>query len=170
MLVYRPREDSSAAVFDMEGVSPLMRRLLAQRGVNTRAQAQAFLHPDAGQLHDPMLLENMSAAAARVRTAIERGESICVYGDYDVDGVTSASILSMYLRSIGGNVRVYIPSRHEEGYGLNLKALEGLVSECELIITVDCGITSVQEVAYVRGMGRDIIVTDHHQLPPELPD
>lgn len=170
MLVYRPREDSSAAVFDMEGVSPLMRRLLAQRGVNTRAQAQAFLHPDAGQLHDPMLLENMSAAAARVRTAIERGESICVYGDYDVDGVTSASILSMYLRSIGGNVRVYIPSRHEEGYGLNLKALEGLVSECEMIITVDCGITSVQEVAYVRGMGRDIIVTDHHQLPPELPD
>ena len=171
MLVYRQRDDGrEGPLCDIEGVSPLMRRLLMQRGITTRAQAEAFLHPAPAQLHDPLLMENMAAACERIRAALSAHERICVYGDYDVDGVTSASLLSMYLRSQGGDVRVYIPSRHEEGYGLNVRALEEITRECSLVISVDCGITSVQEVAYVKGIGRDIIVTDHHQLPPELPD
>ena len=171
MLVYRQRDDGrEGPLCDIEGISPLMRRLLMQRGITTRAQAEAFLHPAPAQLHDPLLMENMAAACERIRAALSAHERICVYGDYDVDGVTSASLLSMYLRSQGGDVRVYIPSRHEEGYGLNVRALEEITRECSLVISVDCGITSVQEVAYVKGIGRDIIVTDHHQLPPELPD
>lgn len=170
MLVFKLREgQDSAAMCDADGISPLMRELLARRGIITRAQADAFLHPSVRQLHDPMLMQNMSKVCARICEALEKRERICVYGDYDVDGVTSASILSSYLRSLGGDVRVYIPSRHQEGYGLNIKALEDLTHECSLIISVDCGITSVQEAAYVRSLGRDIIVTDHHQLPPELP-
>lgn len=170
LLVFRPRDvEDSAALCDADGVSPLMRQLLAQRGIVTRAQADAFLHPSVRQLHDPMLMQNMSKVCARICEALEKRERICVYGDYDVDGVTSASIMSGYLRSLGGDVRVYIPSRHQEGYGLNIKALEDLTHECSLIISVDCGITSVQEAAYVQSLGRDIIVTDHHQLPPELP-
>ena len=170
VLVFKPREEMSGIMCDAEGLSPLMRRLLGQRGIVTRAQAEAFLHPTAEQLHDPMLMQNMSAICARIREALDKHESICVFGDYDVDGVTSSSILSTYLRSLGADVCVYIPSRHLEGYGLNMKALEELTQKCSLIITVDCGITSVQEVAYVKSLGRDIIVTDHHQLPPELPD
>lgn len=170
VLVFKPREESSGVMCDAEGLSPLMRRLLGQRGIVTRAQAEVFLHPTAEQLHDPMLMQNMPAVCERIRKALDGHESICVFGDYDVDGVTSSSILSTYLRSLGADVSVYIPSRHLEGYGLNMTALEELTQKCSLIITVDCGITSVQEVAYVKSLGRDIIVTDHHQLPPELPD
>ncbi|MFR2458398.1 MAG: single-stranded-DNA-specific exonuclease RecJ, partial [Christensenellales bacterium] len=110
MLVFRPRDvEDSAALCDADGVSPLMRQLLAQRGIVTRAQADAFLHPSVSQLHDPMLMQNMSKVCARICEALEKRERICVYGDYDVDGVTSASIMSGYLRSLGGDVRVYIP-------------------------------------------------------------
>lgn len=171
MLLFKPKEtDVRPENYDLEGVSPLMKRLLAQRGVTTRAQAEEFLNPAPEQLHDPMLMQNMEAACARIRSALDAREPICVYGDYDVDGVTSAAMLSTYLRSLGGDVSVYIPSRHEEGYGLNLRALERITMERSLVISVDCGITSENEVAYVKGLGRDIIVTDHHQLPPTLPD
>lgn len=171
MLVFKSRAEGLLSDnYNMEGVSPLLKRLLAQRGIVSHAQAEAFLNPASAQLHDPMRMQNMQAVCTRIRAALDKREHICVYGDYDVDGVTSASILSMYLRAQGGNVSVYIPSRHDEGYGLNLNALKKITRTHSLIISVDCGITNGREVEYVKGLGRDIIVTDHHQLPPELPD
>lgn len=162
--------DNADALRGLQGVSPLMRQLLAQRGIKTEAEANAFLRPALSGLHDPFLMQNMAAAVERINAAIAANEKVCVYGDYDCDGVTSSSILSSYLKSRGLTADVYIPSRHTEGYGLNMRALEELTREYSLIITVDCGISNAQEVAYVKGVGRDIIVTDHHQLPPELPD
>ena len=171
VLQFKPKEIGvQPENYDLDGVSPLLKKLLAQRGVTTRAQAEAFLNPARAQLHDPLLMQNMAQICTRISAALSEHEPICVYGDYDVDGVTSAAILSMYLRSQGGDVSVYIPSRHEEGYGLNLTALEQITRDRSLIISVDCGITSQREVAYVKGLGRDIIVTDHHQLPPVLPE
>ena len=169
MLTYRQRAEAAADDSQLTDYSPVLRQLLSRRGITTPRAAEEFLHPSVKNMHDPLQLQNMSAAVERIRTALAAGEHICVYGDYDCDGVTSASILSMYLRSCGAEVEVYIPSRHLEGYGLNMKALQGIIERCSLIITVDCGISNVQEVAYVKGAGRDIIVTDHHQLPPELP-
>ena len=165
VLQFKPKEIGvQPENYDLDGVSPLLKKLLAQRGVTTRAQAEAFLYPARAQLHDPLLMQNMAQICTRISAALSAHEPICVYGDYDVDGVTSAAILSMYLRSQGGDVSVYIPSRHEEGYGLNLTALEQITRDRSLIISVDCGITSQREVAYVKGLGRDIIAVSYTHL------
>ena len=171
MLKYTRRNDTDPAFPCPEGMSPALHRLLAGRGVNSVEEAAAFLNPGVGSLLDPMLLSDMSEAEGRIRRAMEAGEPVCVYGDYDVDGVCASAILSGWLRSRDVEARVYLPSRHSEGYGLNAHAIREIAGWAKLLVTVDCGVTSVELVALAKSLGLDVIVTDHHQ-PPEgaLPD
>ena len=151
-------------------MSELMHRLLTQRGVDSPEAAQAFLHPGVEQLHDPMLLSGMAEAAARLRQAMDDGEAICIYGDYDVDGVCASAILCDYLDSEGANVEVYLPSRHEEGYGLNENAVREIAGRAKLLVTVDCGIASAELIELAKSLGLSCIVTDHHRPGELLPD
>ena len=146
-----------------EGMSPVLHRLLMQRGVDSAEAAQAFLHPGEDQLHDPMLLSDMPEAVKRIRSAIDGEKHICVYGDYDVDGVCASAILSGYLREIGADVEVYLPSRHSEGYGLNEGAIREIATRAELLVTVDCGVASHELIELAKSLGLTCIVTDHHR-------
>ena len=153
-----------------EGMPEALHALLVGRGVSSAAEAEAFLNPGRGNLLDPFLLSGMEAAARRVRAAMDAGEVICVYGDYDVDGVCASTILSGWLKSAGADARVYLPSRHSEGYGLNEEAIRGIAGWAKLMVTVDCGVTSVELVALAQDLGLDVVVTDHHRPPEgELP-
>jgi len=170
MLKYRLRENDRTYFPCPEDMNPTLHALLIQRGIASAEEAERFLNPSAAQLHDPMLLSSMPAAVSRIRAALERGEKICVYGDYDVDGVSASSLLSDYLRACGAEVEVYLPSRHTEGYGLNAEAIQGIAQRAKLMITVDCGVTSVELIALAKSLGLDCIVTDHHQPAAELPE
>ena len=150
--------------------SPLLARLLQRRGIDDAEEAQRFLSPKLSDLHDPFLLPSMEKAAARVVTAVERKEKIAIFGDYDVDGVSSTSLLHEYFRFLGIDVKLRLPHRQREGYGLNVEALEELSAEgITLLITVDNGSAAVEEVDAARQCGIDVIVTDHHQPSEELP-
>ena len=151
-----------------EGMSELMHRLLMQRGIASAQEAQIFLYPGKAQLHDPMLLHDMPEAAARLRRAMDAGETICVYGDYDVDGVCASAILSGYLLSEGADVEVYIPMR-QEGYGLNERAVREIAGRAKLLVTMDCGIKEAELIALAQSLGLDCIVTDHHEPSEVLP-
>ena len=152
------------------GVPPLAALTLCARGLDTPEKARSFLDAGRGQLLEPRLMKDMDAAAARVRRALERGEQIAVYGDYDVDGITATCLLTDFLRSEGGEVVPYIPDRMEEGYGLNREAVAALHAQgVGLIITVDCGITAVEEAAYAAALGVDVVITDHHECKEALP-
>ena len=149
----------------------LLWRLLGARGVESAQQARAFLNPGPQQLLDPFLLPGMEAAVGRVRQAAQAGEPVWVWGDYDVDGVCATAILLWALEAIGLNARPYLPSRHQEGYGLNPQGLRQAAQQgCRLLITVDCGITAVELVQLARQLGMDVVVTDHHRPGPQLPD
>ena len=144
--------------------------LLTRRGVESSEAARAFLYPDAADLHDPMLLSGMSEAIARIRRAQDADETVCVYGDYDVDGVCATSILTLYFRALGLSCVHYIPDRHAEGYGLNDAAIEKIAQSATLLVTVDCGISCAHEVETAKALGLDVIVTDHHRPGDILPD
>lgn len=152
------------------GLPERLLELLVDRGINTPKLVDEYLHPDKHLLYDPMLMQGMDKAVAVVRDSIARGEEIIVFGDYDVDGVTATAILLTYLRKQGAKVGFYIPDRHGEGYGLNKAAIDKFAGQGKLMITVDCGITCPDEVAYARKQGMRVIVTDHHQLGPVLPE
>lgn len=158
---------------DMGGIhEPLVRALLKERGLNSEEEIENFLHPsyDTG-LHDPFLLRDMEKAVERILKAIEREERIAVYSDFDCDGIPGASVLMQFFQRIEyDNVESYIPHRHHEGYGLHKKALDKLKeNRVSLVITVDLGITAVESVAHANTLGLDVIVTDHHEPPEELP-
>ena len=154
------------------GVTPLVARLLAQRGITEPKAARRFLHPETEQrYHDPFLLLDMEKAVVRVEKAIAAGEKIAVYGDYDVDGITATTLLLRTLRRLGAKASYYIPVR-QEGYGLHEEALRRLAKEgVSVVVTVDCGISAVEEVAMLHG-SLDIVITDHHLpgtvLPPAV--
>ena len=145
-------------------------QLLWQRGFRTKEELDHYLWPKREDLHDPMRMQDMEKAVHVIRTALAAGEHITIFGDYDVDGVTATAILTMYLRSLGCSVDYYIPSRHGEGYGLNMEAVETIAKKSKLLITVDCGITCIDEVARARELGMKVIVTDHHQIGDRIPD
>lgn len=163
--------DSAAAdAMVAAGIPRLAAMVLCARGINTVEKADAFLDDGMDQVCDPFLMKDMDKAAARVEAALRRGEHIAVYGDYDVDGITSTTLLSDYLARRGGRVSAYIPDRMEEGYGLNREAVDALLSDgVKLIITVDCGITAVNEVEYAQSLGIDVVITDHHECKEILP-
>lgn len=152
-------------------VPPLVARALVRRGVTDAAAVRAFLHPSLSELLDPMSLPDMAAAVDRLRRAIAGGERICVYGDYDADGVCATAILVDCLRRLQANVFYYIPSRHDEGYGMHPEAVEQLAGlGTQLIVTVDNGIAAVDEAALCTRLGLDLIITDHHLPPERLPE
>ncbi len=143
--------------------------LLTQREV-ARAEREYFFEPDFDQgIHDPARLFGMDVAVERIRRAIKKEERVVVYGDYDADGVCSMAILMTALKSLGAKVSPYLPHRVDDGYGLNLSVLEKLASEIDLLITVDCGVSNVGEIDWLGRRGIDVIVTDHHNLPDDLP-
>ncbi|MCS6889701.1 MAG: single-stranded-DNA-specific exonuclease RecJ [Chloroflexus sp.] len=153
------------------GLHPLLATLLYQRGLRDPAAASAFLAADyASGLHDPFQMRGMAEAAARIVTAIDRGELMAVYGDFDVDGVTAVALLTQAISAMGGRIRPYIPHRAREGYGLNNVAIGQLAADgVRVLITVDCGISNYAEVVEASRLGIDVIVTDHHHPPAELP-
>lgn len=153
------------------GISSLAARVLCSRGICDEVAARAFLDTKSAAFHDPLLLRDMDLALERIEMALEDGEKIAVYGDYDVDGITATYILSDYLQSLGADCVYYIPERDGEGYGVNVEAVEKLRNEgVSLIVTVDTGITAVAEVEAAREMGVDFIITDHHECQSMLPD
>ena len=146
------------------GFSQLLCCILAIRGIKNARDAFSLINSDSSVLPDPFLIKGMKQAVNRILTAVEQGETVAVYGDYDVDGITSTCLLTDYLRSKGVKCIPYIPNRDEEGYGLNSGAIDQLVQQgVTLIITVDCGITAVEEAAYATRCGIDMIITDHHE-------
>ncbi len=169
--IWNVNEPDAAAVNALvrSGYAPLAAMVLASRGICDNAQAHAYLDCDA-TLPDPFLMTDMDKAAGRVGLAMARGEKIAVFGDYDVDGITSTCLLTDFLRRHGANVVSYIPGRLEEGYGLNPIAIHQLAAEgVQLIITVDCGITAISEAQLCRELGIDLVITDHHECKDTLP-
>jgi len=152
-------------------VSQILAQLLINRGIENAGQARDFLDCDLIGLHDPFLFKGMDQAVQRVKQAISRNEQIMVWGDYDIDGITSVAVLITTLKDMGAKTSYYLPNRLVEGYGLNKKGAQAAKdNNISLIITVDCGISDHQEIAYLNELGIDTIVTDHHQLKgPELP-
>jgi single-stranded-DNA-specific exonuclease len=152
------------------GVSPVTAAVLVRRGYSDPDLARGFL---AGEQppHDPFLLGDMEAACARIRAAVERGHRICIHGDYDVDGIAATTLAVLLLRELGADVAWHLPSRFDEGYGVRSETLSRLADEgCGLVLTVDCGITAVTEVAEAKERGLDVVVTDHHRPGETLPD
>ena len=167
-----PHIDPAAvnALCESLGVTPLTARLLCNRGYTNPAAAELFFGNDERVWHDPMLMADMEPAVARTLEAVSRRERIAIYGDYDVDGVTSVTSLYLYLTDLGGDVTCYIPNRLGEGYGMSVGAVDQLAAEgVSLIITVDTGITAHAEIAHAAALGVDTVVTDHHECHAELP-
>ena len=152
------------------GITPLTARLLCNRGYADPAAAELFFGNDERVWHDPMLMADMAPAVSRVLAAVEGRESIAIYGDYDVDGVTSVTSLYLYLTGLGAQVTCYIPNRLGEGYGMSVAAVDQLAADgVSLIITVDTGITAHAEIAHAAALGVDTVVTDHHECHAEIP-
>ncbi len=151
------------------GLLPLTARLLANRGLTEQGEISAFLSKNPDSLHDPFLLADMDRAVARIERAIANSERVCIYGDYDVDGVTSTVLLYLYLRRRGLECEYFIPERLSEGYGLSLPVIEKMKDKVDLIITVDTGVTAVAEAEYASSIGIDMVITDHHSCREVLP-
>ncbi|HEY4669613.1 MAG TPA: DHH family phosphoesterase, partial [Tepidiformaceae bacterium] len=149
---------------------PIVATVLAARGITTRAQADLFYKPHLAASHDPLQLPGMVEAIQRIRRAISDHATIALFGDFDVDGVTSVAVLHEGLQRLGAKTRNYIPDRFQEGYGLNFGAVQRLrEAGADVLVTADCGISSVQEVAYANQVGMDVIILDHHTVPDEMP-
>lgn len=153
-------------------LNPLIIELLFSRGIETEEDIKRFLYPDERNLYDPFLMKGMTEAVNRLKLSIEKKERLVIYGDYDVDGISSSAILSLFFKSKGLDVCVHIPSRTDEGYGLNITSVEKLADEVrpDLILTCDCGISGAKEIGLAQELGIDVIVTDHHEAGCELPD
>lgn len=152
-------------------VSEITARLLINRNINTFYDAEIFMNPDIKYLHNPYEMKDIMNAVYRIEKALKEKEKICIYGDYDVDGITSVAMLYRFLKKHDGNVIYYIPNRIDEGYGLNSDAINKITDmDVDLIITVDCGIKSIREVKQINESGIDIIITDHHECGDTLPD
>lgn len=155
---------------ELLGYGFVVAQLLLQRGIDTKEKAERFLRPALDNLGDPSNILDLDKAVARIQRAIEEKEWIVVYGDYDVDGVTSSTVLTSAIRELGGRVDVYLPERLKEGYGLNIPALQQLKDEgADLIVAVDNGTAAVEQIAFANSIGLDVVVIDHHEPHGELP-
>lgn len=152
------------------GVSKALANLMVQRNIKTPEEARAFFEPDLSYLHDPFLMKDMNIAVERVSTAIKKNERILVYGDYDVDGTTAVAMMYSFLKEQYSNVEYYIPDRYKEGYGVSFQGIDfAYQNNCKLLITLDCGIKSVEKVKYARTKGLDVIICDHHYPGDVIP-
>jgi single-stranded-DNA-specific exonuclease len=164
-----PHRDVAALVGEL-GVSEITASILVRRGYADPREARAFLDGEQ-PLHDPFALGDMAVACESIRAAVDAGARICVHGDYDADGICATALAVLTLRELGANVSWHLPSRFDEGYGVRSETLARLADEgCGVVLTVDCGITAVEEVAEARARGLEVIVTDHHQPAERLPD
>ncbi|HYO64690.1 MAG TPA: single-stranded-DNA-specific exonuclease RecJ [Archangium sp.] len=164
-----PQEQAAALAAEL-GLHPLSARVLVHRGLRTPEAASAFLSDKLADLPDPFRMKGMVAAVERLFRAIREKEHITLYGDYDVDGVCSTSLMNLFLRELGARPATYIPHRMDEGYGLNLQAVEKIAADgTRVLVTLDCGVTSVAEISRARDLGLDVVVVDHHTVPPTLP-
>ncbi|HKY79035.1 MAG TPA: single-stranded-DNA-specific exonuclease RecJ [Anaerolineales bacterium] len=155
----------------LAGYPSLLKQVLFNRGLGTAQESKHFLAALPPDNNDPFKMKGMEAAFDRLSSAIKKGEPIVVYGDYDADGVTATALLLNSLQALGGQVRPYIPDRFEEGYGLNIAALQQLKEDAAaVVVSVDCGIRSVAEADEAKRLGLDLIITDHHSPGPEMPD
>jgi single-stranded-DNA-specific exonuclease len=151
-------------------INPMLAALLFERNIDSNEKVQEFLNPNLDNLHDPYLMRNMKEAVSRITTALRDGENILIYGDYDVDGITGVSLLYEAIFKLGGKVSFYIPNRITDGYGLSLDGIHlAQESSVDLILTVDCGITAVEEVEYAKSKGIDVIICDHHEPADQTP-
>lgn len=152
------------------GVERPIASLLAQRGIETYEQAKKFFRPALSDLHDPFLMKDMDLAVTRIQKALEAGENIMVYGDYDVDGTTSVALVASYLKSFYPNVATYIPDRYDEGYGVSYQGIDfASDNDISLIIALDCGIKAIEKVAYATEKGIDFVICDHHRPGATIP-
>ncbi len=152
-------------------ISKLVASIIAGKGLKTDEEIEVFLHPRRTDFHNPFLMPDMEKAANRIVEAIKNNEKVAIYGDYDVDGITSSTVLHRFLKDRGLNTNIYIPNRLCEGYGLNAEEIKKIAEEGHtLMITVDCGITGKAEVELAKSLEIDTIVTDHHEPPEELPE
>lgn len=162
--------ESFIQIIKQQGLSPLIGQLLWQRGYREEESIHRFLHPKEQKLHDPYLMFDMDKAISRIQEAVINGEQILIYGDYDADGITSATVMKETLELLGAQVEVFLPNRFEHGYGPNLTVYqEKIAAGTQLIVTVDNGVAGHEAIAYAQQQGVDVIVTDHHELPSELP-
>jgi len=166
-----PDEKTVLALADSLNISNILASILILRGITNFNEAKTYFRPDINLLHDPFLMDGMQEATDRIIDAITNNEKIVVYGDYDVDGTASAAILYLFLKELNANVQVHIPNRLTDGYGLSIESIEFLAQQkTDLIITVDCGITAVDEVEYATSLGVDIIISDHHKPKETIPN
>ncbi|MBO6178585.1 MAG: single-stranded-DNA-specific exonuclease RecJ [Selenomonadaceae bacterium] len=169
--VYKGDDEKAAKLSEELTVSKAFASILLERGVTSKEAAEVFLFPEENQpFHDPLLMQDMGKGTVRILQALAKKEKITVYGDYDVDGITATALLTKTLKALGASVDFYIPDRQKEGYGLNVEALKKLHENgTKLVVTVDCGIAGIDEVAAFNGI-MDIIITDHHIPPATLPN
>ena len=166
-----PHENTIAHLIECLGVDTVVAQLLAQRGITTFEEARTFFRPHIGQLHNPFLMQDMDKAVARLQQAIDQKEAVMVYGDYDVDGTTSVSLLTHFLRSQGLEVTPYIPDRYAEGYGLSKKGIDtAKAANMKFMIALDCGVKAIEQVVYAKTLGIELIICDHHTPGDVLPD
>ena len=152
-------------------IDKTLSKILVQRGISNFEEAKKFFRPSLDELHDPFLLKDMDLAVARIEAAISNNENILVYGDYDVDGTTSVSLVASYLKTITTNVATYIPDRYDEGYGISYKGIDFAAdNDFSLIIALDCGIKAIEKVAYATEKKVDFIICDHHKPGDKIPE
>lgn len=165
-----PSSERSVAALEEAGYPSLLSAVLASRGISSAEEASLYLDEDERLQHSPMLMRDMDKAVRRIERAIELGETVAVFGDYDVDGITSTCVMVDYLQSRGLRCLHYIPRREEDGYGLGCEPIRQLARQgVTLLITVDCGITGVAEIEFANSLGLDVVVTDHHECKEQLP-
>ena len=166
-----PEEEEAARKLGGElGIHPVLARLLQDRCITNVPEAKKFFHPQLSDLHDPFLMNDMDVAVDAINGVIGRGERILVFGDYDVDGCTAVTVVYSFLRHYSTNIGYYIPDRYDEGYGLSKRCIDdAAATRVKLMIVLDCGIKSIEEVAYANSLGIDVIICDHHVPDPELP-
>lgn len=171
-MIYKEKNTNTISIENKYNISNKFLDILIKRGYDTDEKIRCFLYPSFDMLLNPFLFNNMQYVVNKINDCIKIKKKIVIYGDYDVDGTMATSSLYLTLRAMGADVTYYIPDRHKEGYGLNKKAIEFLYTQYGnvLIITVDCGITSVNEVDYAKSLGMDIIITDHHNPSNTLPN
>lgn len=165
-----PDQKLVLALADSLNISHALASILIQRNITNFFEAKSFFRPSLSSIHNPFLMDGMDQASIRVINAITNNEKIYVYGDYDVDGTCSAALMFLFLKELGANVETYIPNRLTEGYGMSIQSIDYIKEQnTDLIISVDCGITAVEEIDHANKLGIDVIVCDHHQPKEELP-
>ena len=168
---YQNDEEKVEKISKEFNVSPLIAAILANKGLESKEEIEKFLNPTRKDFYDPYLMPDMEIAVNRIIKAIEQKEKMIIYGDYDVDGITSITVLKKFLLERGAVVDDYIPNRLDEGYGLNKEAIKKIFDDkYTLMITVDCGISAIEEVNYANSLGLEIIITDHHEQAEKIPN